>query len=63
MCLSNVYLFENGEEKLVCEYVSNIDTDSGEITLTDVLGQEITVTGRLAKVDLVKNIILITKEG
>ena len=55
MCLSNVYLVTDEEEKLVCEYASTVSVDGNQIRLTDVIGQEITVTGTIQNVDLIKN--------
>ncbi len=55
MCLSNVYLISDEEEKLICEYASTVNVDGNQIRLTDVIGQEITVTGTIQNVDLIKN--------
>jgi len=59
MCLSTVYTVDNGEENMVCEYVSNIDVGDNKITLTDVIGKEVTVNGTVLSVDLINNKILI----
>ena len=55
MCLSNVFLVSDDSEELVCEYASNVEIDGDKIVLTDVIGQEITITGTIANVDLIKN--------
>ena len=55
MCLSNVFLVSDDSEELVCEYASSVDVSGNEIRLTDVIGQEITVTGTILSVDLIKN--------
>ena len=55
MCLSNVYLVSDDSEKLVCEYASSVSVQGNQIHLTDVIGQEITVTGSILSVDLIKN--------
>lgn len=55
MCLSNVYLVSGESEELVCEYASSVSVDGDNIRLTDVIGQEITVTGTIINVDLIKN--------
>jgi predicted RNA-binding protein len=61
MCLSTAYeLGGNGERKLLCEYVSIIKVAGDTITLTDLMGQELSVTGALESVDLVKNAITIS---
>jgi predicted RNA-binding protein len=60
MCLSTAYeLGEGGTRKQLCEYVSVIKVAGDTITLTDLMGQEISVTGELESVDLVKNAITI----
>ncbi len=55
MCLSNVYLVTDDSEKLVCEYASTVRVEGETIRLTDVIGQEITVTGKIMNVDLIRN--------
>ena len=59
MCLSAVYEVRDGKENLVCEHATAISLDGGVITLTDLLGEEIVVTGILKSIDLIKNIIKI----
>ncbi len=55
MCLSNVFLVSDEDETLVLEYASSVDVDGDQIKLTDVIGQEITLTGTILSVDLIKN--------
>lgn len=55
MCLSNVYLITDDKEELVCEYASSVDVEGDRIYLTDVIGQEIALTGKIINVDLIKN--------
>jgi predicted RNA-binding protein len=60
MCLSTAYeLGDGGTRRLLCEYVSVIKVTGDTVTLTDLMGQEMSVTGALESVDLVKNAILI----
>jgi predicted RNA-binding protein len=59
MCLSAVYEVRDGSEKLVCEHATAICLDGSVITLTDLLGEEIVISGVLRSIDLVKNIIKI----
>jgi predicted RNA-binding protein len=60
MCLSTAYaLGEGGMKKQLCEYVSGITVAGNTIVLTDLMGQEMRVTGELESVDLVKNAITI----
>lgn len=51
MCRSTVYASED-ESRAVMEYVSKIDIDGDQITLTDVMGVKKTVTGKLLMADL-----------
>ena len=59
MCLSAVYEIRDGNERLVCEYVTAINLDGDIITLTDIMGEEIVIKGILRSIDLVKNVIKI----
>ena len=59
MCLSAVYEVRGGNETLVCEHVSAINIGEGTVTLTDIMGDEMVVTGVLKSIDLAKNIIKI----
>ena len=61
MCLSNVYVCENGREELVSESVCNV-LDGKDITLCDIIGQTTHVRGTIQNVDLLKNKILIQAE-
>lgn len=59
MCLAAAYKNQQTPENLICKYVSNIGFDGGKIVLTDVLGEEISLEGKLSAVDLVKNVVVI----
>jgi len=59
MCLSAVYEVRGGDERLVCEHAAAMSLDGNIITFTDILGEEIVVTGILKSIDLAKNIIKI----
>ena len=59
MCLSAVYEVRDGNEALVCEHTTAINLDGETVTLTDIVGEEIVITGVLKSIDLVKNIIKI----
>ncbi|MDR2630176.1 MAG: CooT family nickel-binding protein [Spirochaetaceae bacterium] len=65
MCLSTVYeLGAAGARRVLCEYTSNIRVAGDTITMIDLMGKEVSVTGTLQSVDLVKNTILICpKDG
>lgn len=59
MCLAAAYRNEQTPENLICKFVSNIGFDNGKIVLTDILGENIAIEGKLSTVDLVKNVVVI----
>ncbi|MDR2393454.1 MAG: CooT family nickel-binding protein [Treponema sp.] len=60
MCLSTVYeLGTEGSPRMLAEYVRDLKVSGDIITLTDIMGKEMKVSGSLQRVDLVKNAILI----
>jgi predicted RNA-binding protein len=60
MCLSTVYELGMGEtRKKLREYVSSVSVSGNTLTLTDIMGEELVVTGSLRSVDLVNNSITI----
>ena len=59
MCLSTVYQIENDSNKMVCQYVSNMEISDDSIKLTDITGEEIEIKGIVRSVDLIKNVILV----
>ena len=59
MCLSKVFQIVGGEEKQVCEYVSNLRLVDDKIILTDIMGLETVITGKVTGVDLVGNRITV----
>lgn len=59
MCLAAAYKNEQTPENLICKFVSNIGFDNGKIVLTDILGDNIAIEGKLSTVDLVKNVVVI----
>ncbi|MDR2570433.1 MAG: CooT family nickel-binding protein [Oscillospiraceae bacterium] len=60
MCLSSVYEVRGEDERLICEHTAAIDIDGEKITLTDIVGEEVTIVGVLKYLDLARNIIKIT---
>ena len=59
MCLSTAYEVGNGSEKFICDRVTNVSVDGNNVKLLTLLGIETVVTGKLASVDLERNIIKI----
>ncbi len=51
MCLSKVYSVQD-PDTVIMEYVSRIEVNGEKITLTDVMGEEKTLEGKLVSADL-----------
>lgn len=60
MCLSNVYLLKDNEEKeLISKNIASISFENGELILRNVLGIPTKVKGEISHVDLVDNYVYI----
>ena len=60
MCLSNVYLLRDNEEKeLLSKNIASISFENGELVLRNVLGIPTKVKGEISHVDLVDNYVYI----
>ena len=60
MCLAAVYGKKSEEdETLLLKNVSKILIDGDQITMYDIIGQEMKVTGALTEVDLANSIVKI----
>lgn len=58
MCLSTAYK-SNEPDGIIMEYVSRIDIDGKQVTLTDVMGDRKTVEGTVVMVDLTGGVVKI----
>ena len=58
MCLSTVYKSQD-PDCVIMEYVSKISIQGDQITLTDVMGEEKTITGTLELADLTGAVVKI----
>ncbi len=58
MCLATVYKKEE-PDSVILEYVSRIDVEGSEITLTDVMGETKTIEGTIAMADLTGGVVQI----
>ncbi len=58
MCLSTAYRTSD-PNSVIMEYVSGINVDGDQITLTDVMGDKTTVEGKLVMVDLTGGVVKI----
>ena len=61
MCLSTVYK-TSSPDTVIMEYVSRIRVDGDRITLTDIMGAEKTVIGKLTLADLTGAVVQIDCE-
>jgi len=52
MCLSTAYYNEKKESNVAARYVAEIRVEGDEVLLTDVMGQQTIVPGRILFVDL-----------
>ncbi|MFR8548786.1 MAG: CooT family nickel-binding protein [Lachnospiraceae bacterium] len=58
MCLSTAYKTSDPDCVLM-EYISRIDVDGNQITLTDVMGDTRTIEGTIAMADLTGGVVKI----
>lgn len=59
MCLSTVYLNEKKDELIAARYVAKVKVEGERIYLTDVIGAETEVIGRLDAIDLEGGTVII----
>ena len=59
MCLSTAYYNSKDEENVAVRFVSEINVTDDSVILTDVMGQEIVIRGRLKYVDLTGGTVVI----
>ena len=59
MCLSTVYKIRGQEQEKICEYVSKVENKGDGFVFTDVMGEEMSVKGKLLSMDFIKNVILL----
>ena len=61
MCLSTVYRGSKEDDNILCKFVSNIRVNGDEITLTDVMGFDTVVQGKLQSADLTAGVVIIAQ--
>ena len=59
MCLSTVYRNEKKEDTVLCKFVSSITANGDELTFVNIMGESVTVTGRLVSADLTAGTVVI----
>lgn len=62
MCLSTAYYHKKDDNMIAAQYVDKIEIDGTNITLIDVMGMRIELTGRISYVDLTGGTVIIEKE-
>ncbi len=62
MCLSTIYKNEKQEENILCKFVANITVNGNEMTFEDVMGEKMTITGRLVSADLTAGSVIVAAE-
>ena len=59
MCLSTVYRNEKQEDNVLCKFVSAIKAEGDELTFVNIMGESMTVKGRLVSADLTAGTVVI----
>ncbi len=59
MCLSNVYRSELSDNNLMFKNIADLKLDGDTITMTNILGIPTSVRGKVKKIDLLENYIII----
>jgi predicted RNA-binding protein len=57
MCLATAYLKKGEESSILARNISGIRIDGESVVLTDILGSETVVEGRLKHADLVNGVV------
>jgi len=59
MCLSTAYKNEKKDDNIAARYVAEINITEHSVILTDVMGEEIEIEGKLLYVDLTGGTVII----
>ena len=62
MCLSTIYKNEKADNNILCRYVATITANGDELTFVDVMGETMTLTGRLVQADLTAGTVIVSVE-
>ena len=62
MCLSTIYKNEKQEDNILCKFVASITVDGDNLTFEDVMGEKMTITGRLVSADLTAGSVIVAAE-
>ena len=62
MCLSTIYKNEKADNNILCRFVATITADGDQLTFVDVMGDSMTLTGRLVQADLTAGTVIVSVE-
>lgn len=62
MCLSTVYKNSREENNILCKFVASINADGDQLTFEDVMGEKMTITGKLVTADLTSGFVIVAAE-
>lgn len=62
MCLSTIYKNSKEENNVLCKFVATINADGDQLTFEDVMGEKMTITGRLVSADLTSGYVIVATE-
>lgn len=57
MCLATAY--KESDNTVICRNISRIDVEDDKLTICDILGDEMIITGKILMVDLANSIVKI----
>lgn len=62
MCLSTIYKNTKDENNILCKFVATINADGDRLTFEDVMGEKMTITGKLVTADLTSGFVIVSAE-
>ena len=62
MCLSTIYKNEKQDSNVLCQYVATITAEGDKLTFVDVMGETMSITGRLVKADLTAGTVIVAAD-
>ncbi|MCI8420063.1 MAG: CooT family nickel-binding protein [Oscillospiraceae bacterium] len=62
MCLSTIYKNEKQDNNILCKFVATITADGDRLTFEDVMGEKMTITGRLVQADLTAGTVIVAAD-
>ena len=62
MCLSTIYKNEKQDNNSLCKFVATITADGDRLTFEDVMGEKMTITGRLVQADLTAGTVIVAAD-